>query len=513
MAVLSKSYLKQERPSTRRGAAPAAKSYIEYPKPIRALATSYWHVAELCAAYQIPKGTCPGEGVIGILELGGSWRQADLDAFSNKNGLGTIKVTDVSVNGGKQDPPGGAADAEVLLDIQVAAAVYHYATGSMPTIKVFWAPNATESFEAVVDAAVEEGCDALSISWGSDESRWEQHAPGAAKALEDAVAQAGEKGLLVFAAAGDNASGDGDPGANVDLPSACPHIIACGGTTKFKGSAPESEVVWGSGNPDGEGTGGGYSNIFPIPTWQSGNHAPPGSNGGRMVPDVAADANPQTGYLIVINGQEEPVGGTSAVAPFYSGLFASFGKARGFVGETLWENPRAFFDITRGSNGDYSAAVGPDPCTGLGVPIGTALASIFEQDEHGAVGHNGAPDTRTVSAVGSNLPAQVVTVSGQRNGVVARMSGVQLHGLCLTWHGNGSVRLQINDPNVTADSRVVASPCEYSTDPRLNRFIGSAPMSIANIAPANGSVTVLLNVNWGSPLNVRVDYFVDPQYI
>jgi kumamolisin len=509
MVTLSKSYVKHERPRIRRGAAPAAKSYIEYPKPIRALATSYWHVAELCAAYQIPKGTCPGGGIIGILELGGSWSQADLDVFSSKNGLGTITVTDVPVNGGKQDPPGGAADAEVLLDIQVAAAVYYYATGSMPTIKVFWAPNATESFEAVVDAAVEEGCDVLSISWGSDESRWQQAAPGAAKSLEDAVAQAAEKGLLVFAAAGDNASGDGDPGANVDLPSACPHIIACGGTTKFKGSPPQSEVVWGSGNPDGEGTGGGYSNIFPMPTWQSSNGAPPGGNGGRMVPDVAADADPQTGYLVVINGVEQSVGGTSAVAPFYSGLFASFGKGLGFVGETMWENPRAFFDITQGSNGDFSAAVGPDPCTGLGVPIGTALASIFEQD---APAHDGVPTAKAGSAMGSNLPAQVVIVPGQRNGVVARMSGVSYTGFAL-WHGNGQVKLQINDPNITADSRVVASPCEYSTDARLNRFIGSAPMSIANIAPANGSVTVLLTVNWASPLNVRVDYFVDPQYI
>jgi kumamolisin len=504
MATVSKSYVKHQRRGVRRDAVPAAKSYIAFPTPLRAMATSNWRVADLCAAYKIPKGTCVGGGVIGILELGGGYTQADLDKFSANNGLPKIVVTDVPVGGANS--PGGADDAEVLLDIQVAAAVYYYATGNMPEIKVFWAPNQFSSFETIVDKAVEEGCDVLSISYGADETRWEQNAPGAAEALEAAVAQAAEKGLVVFAASGDNASGDTGPGANVDMPSACPHVIGCGGTRKVRGA---EEVVWGDGNPDGEGTGGGYSDIFKMPDWQTNNHAPPGTNGGRMVPDVAADADPQTGYLIVINGQEQPIGGTSAVAPFYSGLFASFGKGLGFVGKTLWENPSAFTDIVTGSNGGFSALVGPDPCTGLGVPIGTALASIFEQE---GTGHNGTPSAKTGSAMGSNLPAQVVTVPGQRDGAAAHMSGVSYTGFG-TWHGNGQVRLQINDPNVTADSRVVASPCEYSTDPRLNRFIGSAPMSIANIAPANGSVTVLLNVNWSSPLNVRVDYFVDPQYI
>lgn len=94
-----------------------------------------------------------------------------------------------------------------------------------------------------------------------------------------------------------------------------------------------------------------------------------------MVPDVAADADPQTGYLVVINGVEQAIGGSSA--PLYSGLFASFGKGLRFVGETLWQNPQAFTDIVRGSNGDFSAAPGPDPCAGLGVLIGTGLAAIF----------------------------------------------------------------------------------------------------------------------------------------
>ena len=71
------------------------------------------------------------------------------------------------------------------------------------------------------------------------------------------------------------------------------------------------------------------------------------------------------------------VGGTSAVAPLYSGLFAAFGKKLGFVTPTLWQNQTAFNDITVGSNGLYSAAVGPDACSGIGSPIGTKIAALF----------------------------------------------------------------------------------------------------------------------------------------
>jgi len=333
-------------------------------------------VADLCKAYKFPTGLAGG-GVIGILELStpGSdpdlfcgYTQADLDKFSQLNGLPHIRPTDVSVNGGKNQA-GGNGDGEVLLDIQVAAAVYFYCTGQVPGIKVFFAPNDDGSFSAVLKAAVDAGCDVLSISWGKDEVAWDR---AVADQVESDAQAAADSGCVVFAASGDNSSSDGAPGANVDMPSSCPHIIGCGGTTK----TASSEVVWGHGTPNGRGTGGGYSVLFPPQDFQIGAPPSPGEP-GRMVPDVAADADPNTGYLIVAGGQEVQIGGTSAVAPLYSGLFASFGKKLGFVTPTLWKNPKAFVDITKGSNGSFSAAPGPDPCTGLGVPNGEALAALF----------------------------------------------------------------------------------------------------------------------------------------
>ena len=96
-----------------------------------------------------------------------------------------------------------------------------------------------------------------------------------------------------------------------------------------------------------------------------------------MVPDVCADADPNTGYNIFVHGAATVVGGTSADAPLYAGLFASFGTKLGFVTPKLWQNQKAFNDITVGGNGFYNAAPGPDPCSGIGSPIGTSIAALF----------------------------------------------------------------------------------------------------------------------------------------
>lgn len=96
-----------------------------------------------------------------------------------------------------------------------------------------------------------------------------------------------------------------------------------------------------------------------------------------MIPDVAANADPNTGYNLVVHGQLQHFGGTSAVAPLYAGLFAAFGQKLGLVSPRLWANATSFTNITVGSNGAYSALPGPDACTGLGVPNGAKLATLF----------------------------------------------------------------------------------------------------------------------------------------
>jgi kumamolisin len=312
-----------------------------------------WSVPDLCAAYDWPTGL-PGGGLIAIVELGGGWIDSDMQKFFSSIKQPIPSIEDVSVDGTKNTPDSGrnSSDGEVALDIQVAAAAYYVATGHPATIRVYW----SQDIAAAVRAATKDGCDVCSISWGADEANWGKQA-GAD--MEQAAADATAAGMVVFAAAGDNDSSDGGPTpANVDLPGSAPHIISCGGTTK----TPTAETVWNNdpGQTSGEGTGGGFSTIFPMPAWQAG--APHGP--GRMVPDVAANADPNTGYEIFLHGASTVIGGTSAVAPLYAGLFASFGRKLGFVTPELWLNHLCFNDITEGDNGAFRARVGPDACNG-----------------------------------------------------------------------------------------------------------------------------------------------------
>jgi kumamolisin len=365
-----------EKPSTQRKV--KCTPYIK----LSAKVNSTWSAPALCAAYGWPKNL-PGGGDIAIVELGGGWVQSDVDTYFKSINQPSPSITDVSVDGtlnSKQLPKDGA-DVEVALDIQVAGAAYFCATGKPAKIFVYWA----QDIDSAVAAAAKDGRTVCSISWGADEADW-----GAenAQAMEAEALAATTLGMTVFAAAGDNDSSDGGPeSANVDCPASCPHVVACGGTSK----TAATEVVWNDnpGRTNGEGTGGGYSAIFSAQAWQVGVPKPPSTGFwgrllgkkvpvlGRMLPDISANADPETGYEILVYGQWQIVGGTSAAAPLFAGLFAAIGGKRGFVSPELWANQSAFNDIVSGNNGQYSAAKGPDPCSGVGSPRAAAVAALF----------------------------------------------------------------------------------------------------------------------------------------
>jgi kumamolisin len=338
-----------------------------------------WTVPNLCAAYNWPTGL-EGGGIIGIVELGGGWVQSDINSYFQSIGQPVPSITDVSVDGTENTPNqagnAGEADYEVGLDIEVAAAAYYVATGKPATLRVYW----SQDIGTAITKAAQDGCDVCSVSWGADEAQW---GTSAAEQLESSAETATAGGMAIFGAAGDNDSGDGGPTpANVDCPSSCPHVVGCGGTSK----TATSETVWNDnpGQTNGQGTGGGYSTIFPVQSWQIGAPPAPANTQygkGRMVPDVSANADPETGYVVFIHGSATVLGGTSAVAPLFAGLFAAFGKKLGWVTPTLWKNQGAFNDITVGGNGMYSAAVGPDPCSGIGSPIGPKIAALFVSPE------------------------------------------------------------------------------------------------------------------------------------
>ena len=346
-----------------------------------AAGTSYTPV-QVGQLYQFPQGATASGQTIGIIELGGGYRTKDLTAYFKGLGLAAPKLTPVSVDGGKNTPgTANGADGEVMLDIEVSAAI---AQGAK--IVVYFAPNTDQGFIDAVSSAVHDTTNkpsVISISWGGPESSWTAQA---LKALDAVCQSAAALGITITVAAGDNGSTDGGTGNNVDFPASSPHVLACGGTTlEGSGSTIKSEVVWNE-QASGEGaTGGGVSNVFPLPSWQANAKvpAPSSSAGGRGVPDVAGDADPVTGYKVRVDGENMVIGGTSAVAPLWAGLIAlsnqQNGTSAGFIQPQIYaaKAASAFHDIVSGNNGAFSAGPGWDACTGLGSPIGAKLIPLL----------------------------------------------------------------------------------------------------------------------------------------
>jgi kumamolisin len=337
---------------------------------------------QVAQLYQFPLNADGTGETIGILELGGGYRPADLQNYFSSLSIKEPTVVSVSVDKGKNKPsnPNGA-DGEVLLDIEVAGAV---APGAR--IVVYFTPNTDQGFQDALTTAIHDATNkpsVISISWGGPESTWTAQAM---TAFDSAAQDAAALGVTICVAAGDDGSSDGvtDGKNHVDFPASSPNVLACGGTNlQSANGAISSETVWNDGGTSGA-TGGGYSAQFPLPAWQASAGIKPPSGGGRGVPDIAGDADPQTGYQILVDGQSMVIGGTSAVAPLWSGLIAllnqEIGKPLGFLQPALYAIPKsadALRDITQGSNGAYSAGPGWDACTGLGSPVGNNLLTAL----------------------------------------------------------------------------------------------------------------------------------------
>lgn len=341
---------------------------------------------EVSRLYRFPDGLSGRGETIAILEFGGGFRRHDLRRYFRGLGLQIPHIRTVSVGGDGNSPtkdPQGA-DAEVSLDIEVAGAV-----APESKIVVYFAPNTSRGFLRAVNTAVHDRLhqpSIISISWGGAESTWTLRDM---QSISEACQAASLLGISVFAAAGDSGATDGLPDArpHVDFPASSPFVTACGGTRMtVLGDGSIEESVWNDAADSG--TGGGISAVFSLPDYQSGPgirvpaSLDPSVGPGRGVPDIAGNADPQTGFQTRVDGVSMVIGGTSAVAPLWAGLCArlnqGLGKPMGFVNTLLYSvvsaAPGALRDILKGDNdttgqlGGYQAGLGWDACSGLGTP-------------------------------------------------------------------------------------------------------------------------------------------------
>ena len=240
---------------------------------------------QVAQVYQFPSppsGAVAGAGqTIAIIELGGGYTTTDITNYFKSLGLTPPSVTAVLLDGGSNAPgdPNGA-DGEVMLDIEVAGAV---APGAK--IVVYFTTNTDQGFQDAISTAIHDTTNdpsVISISWGGPESSWSKTA---INSMDSTCQSAAALGISITVACGDNGSSDGASGDNVDFPASSPHVLACGGTalTASNGTR-KSEVVWNDQAAGGGATGGGVSNVFALPTWQSNAGVPaPSAKAGAAV--------------------------------------------------------------------------------------------------------------------------------------------------------------------------------------------------------------------------------------
>lgn len=411
---------------------------------------------QIGAAYSggsVPTGSATPVAVIAV---GGQDQVvADLRTAERRRGLAEVPVSVVYV--GTRGPAADGNDlAEFTLDTQTATAV----AGSVSRLTLYTAETLFDDklLAAWSRFVTDNTSKALSISIGLCESA--AKGDGEADASDQVFAQALSQGQTIFAASGDSGSlcpfsGDGKPQTN--FPASSRYVVAVGGTAlKLDADGGYgSETAWG-------GSGGGLSKIEAQQPWQA--NATRGLGKVRGVPDVAADAAPETGALVVVNGAEEQIGGTSLAAPVWLGVWArvesALGNRLGGAAPLLYSlydraNPpenttfrpaAGFHDITTGSNDLYAARPGYDLVTGIGSPIVSALTRALGSTGSAAKELIGTGSGRCAAISGASRADRATVVLADCTGQDAQLwtttsTGtlvVSSTGKCLDVRGQGT---------------------------------------------------------------------------
>jgi kumamolisin len=299
-------------------------------------------------------------------------------------GQSLTNIEEVKVVSGTLPAPSGeeSLDVEWSSSIAPGAKVRIYATKDLSFIHL------DQAYATIVnDLPANPSMRVLSLSYGAGETFV---APSQLQTDAQFFAELANGGVTVLVTSGDGGSSPGTDGhstngpVQTETPASDPSVTAVGGTTLSldpASGAITGETAWVDG-------GGGVSGVFSRPVWQNFPGAPTGST--RLVPDVAAAADPNTGGFLVLKGVGYEVGGTSWSAPVWAGFFALINQSRaaaaagplGLAGPSLYPllGSASFRDITQGNNGPndvYDAGAGFDLCTGLGVPDVTALIAAL----------------------------------------------------------------------------------------------------------------------------------------
>jgi subtilase family serine protease len=406
----------------------------------------------------------------------------NLSQLDGKNGNGLFTVKDLSNK--TLSPAGDDWTMETALDVEWAHAVAPKANILLVEAASDGADLAgkpVDLLNAVHTAATTKGVVTVSMSWGqqetAQETSWDSYFT--------------TSGVTFLAASGDG-------GAGTIWPSVSPNVVSVGGTslTLTTKNTIASEKGWGNGSLSSYygGSGGGFSQYEPLPSYQKGITSSGGgykytSFGARLSPDVAAVADPNTGVNVLdgADGGWFQVGGTSAATPMWAGIVAIGDQGRALAGaaplssaqtlSTIYKNPTAFHDVTKGSTGSYgvydsfgnlvgiipvSAQKGYDLVTGQGSPIATAVVNAFVKASSTA-----APTT--VASTTSGTAAPQLSQKNAHHRMVIAPTGSSI--LVIQTGTSGSSGAQPATPVVPPPAPVVtAAPASSTAAPILTPF-------------------------------------------
>lgn len=375
-------------------------------------------VATLTRLYNFPTNSAAGQ-TIAIFEIPelSILKRSDVTQYFNGLGLSAPAITDVMPP--PTTTPSGSDPTESNLDVMVAgtaargANIAMYYTASTPGTPVGEQVIVDALFRIVHPSPGDPTCSVLSISYGFTVDRGtagqiDGEDPSNGAIYNQIWQDGGARGLTTLISTGDAGSYDNSTlgFAAVNFPGSSPWVVAVGGTVvgNVSGSSFE-EYVWNENSPSrpiatGGGvslTGGGTGGGWPVPSYQTNNGVNPThlTKGfvARGTPDISANAATLSGYLIIVNGANAQVGGTSGACPLMASLVAisnaANGKNAGFINPTLYltGNRTTYRDITpstlgwpdNGANGiaGYPVKVGWDGSNGLGIPDGVKFKNIL----------------------------------------------------------------------------------------------------------------------------------------
>ncbi|HET7307038.1 MAG TPA: pre-peptidase C-terminal domain-containing protein [Gammaproteobacteria bacterium] len=316
----------------------------------------------------------------------------DLQQFTSNNGLPSVATQIVTTDGTSSDTSG---DGEWDLDSQD---IIGMAGGEVGKLIFYNIPNLTNSaltddFNRIVnDNAVK----VVNVSLG--ECELSAQSDGTAAAQDQIFEQAVAQGQTISVSSGDSGADEcNDGGTKPSWPASSQYVVAVGGTTLDASSTSwNGETAW-------SGTGGSPSTFEPMPSWQQGV----GQNTGhdtRGVPDIAFDANPNSGAIVIVDGRQQQIGGTSLASPLFVGawarMLAAKGSGLGFAAPLLYQLPGSdFHDVTSGDNGGETAAAGWDYTTGFGSLILSRVANDLGSGGGGGGGGNALQDGVPISGL------------------------------------------------------------------------------------------------------------------